>query len=238
MSNLYCNTDAGRVRLTNEDVALALKNQSGDILLMIADGIGGQKKGEVASQIAMEAFESFAKKKRFLSAFFAKKYLISCAIKANTEIKKMSHLNLNYHKMATTLVVVLIRQNQLLMLNVGDSRAYIKHEFIFRQLSEDHTYLNYQKKHHQGDSKMSEHVLVNALGVYSRLHYQFLKMPYHQELVFLCSDGIHHYLKDDVINDILNIPRSLEERCQLLFQTINAQGGLDNMAVAVYDPRK
>ena len=86
VAGTYCaKTDIGKVRLTNEDRAVALINSQGNVLLIVCDGMGGQNKGEYAATIAINHLsESFKSKDRFLTHTSAYKWLYSAVKKANT----------------------------------------------------------------------------------------------------------------------------------------------------------
>ena len=85
--NYACRTDIGKVRMTNEDRVGAYTNAKGNILLIVCDGMGGQKKGEYAAQIALDIIsESFLKKQQFLSSLTARNWIYTVIREANRVI--------------------------------------------------------------------------------------------------------------------------------------------------------
>ena len=102
-------TDIGKVRLTNEDQAIALTNASGNVLLIVCDGMGGQKKGDLASSLAIHTIvTSFKKRKGFFNAYFARSWVSKAIREANKCIYEQSANNPTYHGMGTTITLLLI----------------------------------------------------------------------------------------------------------------------------------
>ena len=123
--NFTCKTDIGKVRMTNEDRAGAFTNAKGNILLIVCDGMGGQKKGEYAAQIALDVIsESFLRKQKFLNSLSVRNWLYGVVREANRKIYEEASKNSQYNNMGTTLSIVLIYKNVFYTVQVGDSRVY------------------------------------------------------------------------------------------------------------------
>ena len=138
-------TDIGKVRLTNEDQAAALTNASGNVLLIVCDGMGGQKKGDLASSLAVHTIvTSFKNRKGFINTYFAKLWVSKIIREANRCIYEQSQSNPNYQGMGTTIVLLLILKDIAILANVGDSRCYfLKNHHDLVQVSEDQSYVAY-----------------------------------------------------------------------------------------------
>lgn len=236
-------TDKGRVRLTNEDQAKVLMNAKGDVLLVVADGMGGHAQGDLASKLASERLiNSFKDKGGFFSTLTAKRWLLKTIRQANKEIFDESETNENFRGMGTTLVVVLIRQTKMLIANIGDSRAYIfNREDRLEQITEDQNYSAYLARTNLQEKageplNSNKHALTNALGIHPSSNIAFNIRDYNYEKVFLCSDGLYNSLSDPEIERILSIDDGVEQKADLLIKSANKAGGSDNIAVAIWEP--
>ena len=97
-------TDIGKVRLSNEDQAIALINASGNVLLVVCDGMGGQNKGDLASSLAVDTVaSSFKNRKGFLNRHFAMLWVSRVIREANKSIYEQAQGNPAYHGMGTTI---------------------------------------------------------------------------------------------------------------------------------------
>jgi serine/threonine protein phosphatase PrpC len=131
---VYYRTDKGR-KTNNEDSVLA--RQIGETyLLAVADGLGGQASGEVASKMALIELDEFFK--AHLQSEPTKEIMTQAIGKANREIYLLSQENREYKGMGSTLVVALIYRDKALIANIGDSRAYWITDEI-NQITRDHS---------------------------------------------------------------------------------------------------
>ena len=235
-------TDVGKVRLTNEDQAMALTNASGNVLLVVCDGMGGQKKGELASSLAVNTIVSaFKQRKGFLNAYFAKGWLNKVIREANKNIYEQAQSNPNYHGMGTTVTVLLIIKDIAILANAGDSRCYfLKNHHDLTQISEDQTYVAYlirtgQITPEEALTHPKRHVLMNALGVYPSASVEMKTIPYLNEIVLLCSDGLYNNVPHNDIAAIVKGNDSIEQKVNELIAVANKNGGSDNIAVVLWE---
>ncbi len=134
-------TDIGKVRVNNEDQAIALTNASGNVLLLVCDGMGGQNKGDLASSLAVNTIVgSFKERKGFLNTYFAKLWVGAAIREANRCIYEQAQSNPNYRGMVTTVTLLLIIKDIAIISHVCDSRCYFsKNHLDLTQISEDQT---------------------------------------------------------------------------------------------------
>ena len=235
-------TDCGMVRPINEDnVSIVENKESGDILMMVLDGMGGHSKGEKASSLALSIItERFIKMKKYRSIRKIKAYIIKAIKKANREINILGTNNMEYHEMGTTLILVVLHGNKVLMCNVGDSRLYTTIGNNIYQLSEDQTYVQFLYR--VGKIKKEDmaihpkrHVLMNALGTYPSVSIvtKVFKKP--MEKILLCSDGLYNMMNDNDINIVLQMKLTTEEKVKILVRRANDNGGMDNIAIALWE---
>ncbi|MCJ8276647.1 MAG: protein phosphatase 2C domain-containing protein, partial [Bdellovibrionales bacterium] len=134
----YCETDVGLKREKNEDNFLINENIG---LYVVADGMGGHKGGDLASQLAVEAMEDVVKTHRDEHTFFSARAMMEDGYtEASSRIFQQSQMQDTYLQgMGTTLVTAYVHEGELYEGNVGDSRAYFFNDSYMWQLTEDHS---------------------------------------------------------------------------------------------------
>ena len=234
-------TDIGKVRLSNEDQACALINASGNVLLIVCDGMGGQSKGDLASSLAINTvISSFKSRKGFLNRYFAKFWVGNVIREANRCVYEQSRSNPSYEGMGTTLTLLLIIKDTAILGHVGDSRCYFLRNREFEQMSEDQTYVGYLLRTKQITEEEAlihpkRHVLMNALGVYPSASIDIKTFPYMGETVLLCSDGLYNNVPKNDIASVLKSEDSVEQKVNELIAIGNKNGGSDNIAVVIWE---
>lgn len=237
-------TDPGLVRPNNEDSACIVENKSGDLFLMVLDGMGGHCRGDAASHLAMEIIsEKMLNTDKFLSYSSMKATLLKTIKKANKEVNLLGSSKLEYLDMGTTLCLVAIRKDKTLLCNVGDSRCYILINGQLCQVSEDQTYVQFlyktgKIKKEEMDTHPKRHVLMNALGTYPSLSVATTEITNAYDAILLCSDGLYNMLSDQEIEDVLNIETlSTSDKIDLLISRANKKGGKDNIAIVLMEDK-
>ena len=238
----FYRTDIGKVRVNNEDQAMAITNASGNVLLIVCDGMGGQNKGDLASSLAVNTIvSSFKDRKGFLNSYFARLWVGQAIREANKSIYEQSQSNPSYHGMGTTLTLLLIIKDVAIMGHVGDSRCYFlrsHHDLV--QMSEDQTYVAYLQRTGQITPEQAlthpkRHVLMNALGIYPSASIDIKVFPYLNEEVLLCSDGLYNNVPVEDIAAIVKGNDSVEQKVNELIAIGNKNGGSDNIAVVLWE---
>ena len=237
-------TDIGKVRLSNEDQACALINASGNVLLVVCDGMGGQSKGDLASSLAINTvISSFKSRKGFMNRYFAKFWVGNVIREANRCVYEQSRSNPSYEGMGTTLTLLLIIKDTAILGHVGDSRCYFLRNREFEQMSEDQTYVGYLLRTKQITEEEAlihpkRHVLMNALGVYPSASIDIKSFPYMGETVLLCSDGLYNNVPKNDIASVLKSEDSVEQKVNELIAIGNKNGGSDNIAVVIWEAQE
>ena len=235
-------TDIGKVRLSNEDQAAALTNASGNVLLIVCDGMGGQNKGDLASSLAINTvIASFKNRKGFLNRQFAMLWVSRAIREANKCIYSQAQSNPSYQGMGTTITLLLLIKDVAIMGHVGDSRCYfLRNRRELTQMSEDQTYVGYlirtgQITPEEALTHPKRHVLMNALGVYPSASIEIKSFPYMGEVVMLCSDGLYNNVPTNDIASVLKGDDSVEQKVNELIAIGNKNGGSDNIAVVIWE---
>lgn len=233
-------TDAGRVRSHNEDSVTILKNANNEHLLIVADGMGGHRKGEVASSMALahlgKRFTSISSMGTKLDAV---NWLNDNINEVNRQILKYAEENVDSTGMGTTLVTAIYTKDYLIFGNIGDSSGYVMKNRKLHKVTKDHTLVNLLVE--AGDLTEEEakyhpkkNVLMKALGASEKCEPDIFCVEDDEcEAIFLCSDGLTSLLTDEQIEKVLNEDElSIEEKVSKLIRKCNARGGTDNISVA------
>jgi protein phosphatase len=234
-------SDVGKVRSTNEDQVVAMVNKHHDVLLAVADGMGGHARGDLASKLAMQSLtKGFLNTFSLLTTKTATLWLRQQIIKANRSIFLEAQKSASLKEMGTTLVVLTIVRKEVIIMNIGDSRVYQLHENKLTQLTIDQTYVDYLYR--QGKITLEEmathpqkHVLLNAMGLNTTVSYDQQVFPYVGQSFLVCSDGLYNNVSDEEIAMIMKSHDTPSQKVDSLINLANAHGGHDNIAVAIWE---
>ena len=238
-------TDIGQLRDHNED-AVASDLSIG--LLVLADGMGGYKAGEVASEIAVltltaELTEAMLHKDsmKYLPGLLPESQMLMSAIeKANSTIYRISQEQPQCAGMGTTLVAGLFVDNKLVVAHIGDSRLYCLRNETLIQVTEDHSLLQEQLNsglisEEQARTSNQKNLVTRALGIDPEVEPELQEIDVEVGDIFLlCSDGLSDLVDDDLIKRILvDSNGNIEFAARGLVQVSNDMGGKDNISVVI-----
>jgi protein phosphatase len=221
-------TDVGRVREGNEDSFLVEPP-----LYAVADGMGGHRGGDVASQLALATVEELFKA--------GKGTLGEQVREANRLVYERAGEDRRLAGMGTTLTAALITSEGAHLAHVGDSRAYLLRAGALRQLTEDHTLVNRMVRAGEITEDEAEHhphrnVLLRALGTEPDVDVDEDSVGLLEgDRLVLCSDGLTGMVTEDQIQAILEATGPPQEAADRLVRTANRAGGIDNITVVVLD---
>jgi PPM family protein phosphatase len=238
-------TDVGRVREHNED-AVASDETVG--LVVLADGMGGYKAGEVASEMAVLSITAELKetisyqRPGKIDAELGKQAearLILDAVKsANEVIYSVSQTQSQCAGMGTTLVVGVFTNNKLLVGHIGDSRMYRLRSEVLTQITEDHSLLQEQIKSglitaEQAKYSANKNLVTRALGIDQEVELELNEFDVEvNDIYLLCSDGLSDLVEDNTMESVLNkFSLDLDHVARTLVQMANDSGGSDNISV-------
>ena len=231
-------TDAGKVRSHNEDNVAIVNNTKNEYLLAVADGMGGHRAGEVASEIAINHLtESFYKLETLGDKDTAIEWLREIVNEINEKIFEYTDNNPDSKGMGTTLVVALKTDDYILYGNIGDSSGYAyKNEKLYK-VTKDHTLVNLlvatgeltaeEAKYHP-----RKNVLMRALGANNPIEIDIFDVDTSVKGLFLCSDGLTNMLSVEQIEKVLNSDLPIEQVVDKLIRKANSRGGTDNITIA------
>jgi len=236
-------THTGVVRPHNED-ALFFDRELG--LCIVADGMGGQLAGEIASRMAVELVaETVARFPDGEPAESGPDELLSPAIRrlfsgirlANRQIFQAGQSKPEWRNMGTTIVAGLLNGPVLIVAHVGDSRCYLLRGGSICQLTDDHSLVAEQVRQgllSQEEAEVSRHknIITRALGAAPEVRIDICEVDVMDgDRFLLCSDGLTNMMADEEILAIIQQESDASRACNALIDRANALGGKDNITV-------
>lgn len=237
MDSFYL-TDTGLVRDHNEDSVILIKNNEGNYLMAVADGMGGHQAGEVASSIAISYLG-----KRFSESFFkmskvgAVEWIKNTVSEINSLIFKYTEEHPESKGMGSTLVLSVITKDYILFGNIGDSSGFVVKDEKLHKVTYDHTLVNLlvsagELTLEEAKNHPRKNILMNALGINDPVEIDVFDCSMDIDGIMLCSDGLTTMLSDEQIEKVLLSELSVEEKVIKLIKKANNRGGNDNISVA------
>lgn len=232
-------TDIGLRREENQD-AVRCEYFGHNVLAVVCDGMGGERAGKEASNIAIgEFFQRFSEGySESLDEDGIRKLLISSISAANSVIYTRARLDFKNFGMGTTCVAAFITADTAFVANVGDSRAYLIADSGLHQITTDHnvaSLLYEQGKITEAEMAVhpQKHMLTRAVGVEKTVLTDTFILTYENKIsLLLCSDGLSGYCSDEEIYDIIS-EADFDTAAESLIQLALNKGGRDNVTVAI-----
>src|ERR1700723_1278122 len=237
-------SDFGKVRTNNEDAMGSFfpssrqQARSHGYLFAVADGVGGLDLGEVASSTAIAVLtEEFAKAQSgamLISLLPRLIHFANAAVHDRTLAPEFRG-----KKMATTAVACALRHDQAIVSHVGDSRCYLVRNGIAKQITQDHTWVNEQRKMgviSAADIATSDsrHVLIRSLGPEMFVSPDTTALTVVPgDVLVLCSDGLHDEMPEATIASIVSQNKPIEEIASELVARAVEIDGNDNTTAQV-----
>ena len=234
----YFITDTGKVRTHNEDSVTIVKNLSGEHLMVVADGMGGHKAGEIASSIVVNGLtERFQNLETIGEKQDAVNWIRNNINKLNDDIFKYTDEFPESKGMGTTLVLAIITKNYILFGNVGDSSGFVMKKNVLYKVTKDHTLVNLlvetgELTKEEAENHPRKNVLMRALGANNPIDVDIFDVDTNSDGLLLCSDGLTNMLSTDQIQKVLNSDLEIEEKIVKLIKKSNLRGGTDNVSIA------
>lgn len=232
-------TDPGKVRSHNEDSVTIVKNTSGDYLLMVADGMGGHKAGEVASSMAVTLIGGrFQSISSLGSKMDAINWLQEIIEEVNTNIIKYAEEHVDSKGLGTTLVCAVYTKEYLIFANIGDSSGFVRKDHKLYKVTKDHTLVNLlvesgELREEEAANHPQKNVLMKALGAAEKVEPDIFVVEDPVDGIFLASDGLTNMVTKEQIERVLDDKTlDIEEKIDKLIVKSNLRGGSDNISVA------
>lgn len=232
-------TDIGHQRKENQDRVAKFTAPDGTLLVVVADGIGGSRSGDVAAQITVDHLGRQFQAASPNSSLEAIRWFAREVQLINDEILQKSTENPKYQGMGTTLVAAIIFDQAMVVANIGDSRGYVLHDNLLTQVTIDHSLVNELVKH--GDITEEEarnypqnNIITRAIGVSADARIEVNRFDLGAgDQILLCSDGLSKMITREQMMGVLESDLSLTEKCSQLIKIANEAGGPDNITVLI-----
>jgi PPM family protein phosphatase len=241
-------SDPGKVRTNNEDSMGSFvpnsrhQARSHGYLFAVADGVGGLDLGEIASSTAVS----------ILTQEFERSQ--GGAMLISLLPRLVQHANAAVHdrtlapefrgkKMATTVVACALRHDQAVVSHVGDSRCYLVRKGVAKQITQDHTWVNQQKRlglisESEVAQSESRHVLIRSLGPEMFVSPDTTALTIQPgDVLVLCSDGLHDEMPETTIASIVSQSKNVDEIAHELVTRAVEIDGNDNTTAQVIQVR-
>lgn len=233
----YSALDIGEKREINEDNLLVFEPEDRKTFLkkgnlyIVADGVGGLERGDIASRVAVETI----KEEYYSSKSINFKRALSGAIKkANLKILSMSSKE---EKMCSTAVCLVIKDNKTFIMNVGDSRAYLLRDNNLIKLTQDHSYVSERVKageltEEEARIHPRKNIILRCLGDSPKLRIDsFSHRILKGDKFLLCSDGLWGELQHDKLEEIVR--SESKKAIKELVSEANKASGNDNISIVL-----
>ena len=237
MIDSYGLTHIGRVRAQNQDSFASLAEIGFHV---VADGMGGARGGERASQIAVQAMTAQMQRAGEEAELDA---LVEAVRLANRNIRWEAEQNPALRGMGTTVVAALARQEKAWIVNVGDSRVYRRREGRLRCLTTDHSWVReVGVKLGLSEEQLAAHplrnVLTQAVGCERTVSVQRIETDFFPgDTLLLCSDGLHGVAGEEAMAEALEEHSGLKEQAEALIEASLARGAPDNVTALLVHRR-
>ncbi len=233
-------TDIGLLREENQDYVIVKTMPDETVIAVVCDGMGGMNGGGVASELACnEIFNRIVTSYRSNAEINSLRNLMLTSITAaNILVYERASINTENIGMGTTCVVAIVKEKIALVMNVGDSRAYLIDEDETVQVTTDHTMIRMlldEKKITEEEALTHPHrnVITRAIGIDEKVDVDYYEIDLDKGAkMMLCSDGLSNYCTIEYIHEIMR-NNTLQEACDIFVEHAKNAGGKDNITVAV-----
>jgi PPM family protein phosphatase len=228
----FSHSDTGRQRRANEDAYMARSP-----VFVVADGMGGAQAGEVASRVAVEAFERGLDD---AGASSPEQLLAERVREANARIHEMSQADQDHAGMGTTITAAHVGEHEIAIAHVGDSRAYRLRGDELERLTEDHSLVEEMRRRGQltaqeADEHPQRSIITRALGPEPDVTVDtYSWRGAAGDVYLLCSDGLTSMVPEAQVATLLRDAPTLQDAGRALIDAANKAGGRDNITVVLF----
>lgn len=239
---LCARTDKGIVRKENQDSCYVYSLDDEVAMMLVCDGMGGHKAGNVASSLAATVYAGGVKE----GLANAKVTGAVCSLmkgalrSANTAVYELSQTEPNCRGMGTTVVSAVIMGQDATVMNVGDSRAYHITERSIRQITRDHSVVEDMVRRgditrEQSLNHPSRNLITRAVGTVPEVEADFFSVLLREgDALILCSDGLSNQVSEKELLSVQLESATAEETAGRLLELALKRGAPDNVTVAVF----
>ena len=231
-------TDVGQKRTNNQDYANQFVNRAGMTMILLADGMGGHRAGNIASEMAVTDLGAAWVDTQIDSINGVREWFAEYLETENQKVHQFGQ-DEEYKGMWTTLEALAVIGNQAIYAHVGDSRIGLIRGESYKQLTSDHSLVNELLKAGQITPEEAErhpqrNIITQSIGQRSEVQPDVGMISLEDDdYIILNSDGLSNMISESEIYDIMTSDLSLSEKAETLIRFANNAGGLDNITVAL-----
>lgn len=231
--------DIGKCREINQDYIFVSEEPIGNLpnLFLVADGMGGHKAGDLASEYTVAKVQEAVSKSMQTIPY---QILKGAFQYANQKLLEKAGESDSYTGMGTTLVAATVKNDAVYVVNVGDSRLYKIGDKI-EQITEDHSLVEEMVRmgeisKEQARNHPDKNIITKAMGVSDTVEPDYFDTDFQKgECLLMCSDGLTNMVSDRQIKEIVELRTDLESCAKELIRAANQNGGRDNIAVVLIE---
>ncbi|MDR1521243.1 MAG: Stp1/IreP family PP2C-type Ser/Thr phosphatase [Streptococcaceae bacterium] len=231
-------SDIGKIRSTNQDYTQVFYNQKKSALVLLADGMGGHKAGDLASQMTVKTLGVKWEKTDFSITEEVVQWFLK-EIQALNEAVHEKGLNEKFLGMGTTLEAVAIFAGTYIIAHVGDSRSYALREGEIVQLTQDHSLVNDlflagEITAKEAYNHPQKNIITRSIGMPHKIDIDVVTQNFlPRDYLLLSSDGLTNMVSNEEILKIVMKNKTIEEKVEKLVTLANEHGGKDNVTVSL-----
>lgn len=243
-------TDKGRTRQSNQDAFAALEFAPNTAAFIVCDGMGGARGGEEASRLALDAasksisedIDVLLKDSSIDKDKYMPKILTYAVGNANLSVYDKASEDKSLSGMGTTFVGAVVCDNVMYVVNVGDSRLYLITEDEAKQVTRDHSYVQYlvdlgMMTSEQAETSSRKNIITKAVGTDETVEPDTFTVPLDGvSYILLCSDGLSNMVNKVELYSIIIGDGTVEEKTDTLIRRANENGGSDNITAILVKP--
>ena len=231
-------TDIGQKRSNNQDFINKFDNKNGITLVILADGMGGHRAGNIASEMTVTDLGREWVDTEYTELGQIRDWLLRILEAENRKVYELGQTD-EYKGMGTTVEALAIVDNNVIYAHVGDSRIGLLHQGEYQLLTSDHSLVNElvkagQLTEEEAANHPQKNIITQSIGqanpVEPDLGIQVLEK---NDYLIINSDGLTNMITNDEIVGILNQDKNLDVKNKELVTLANDRGGLDNITVAL-----
>lgn len=231
-------TDIGQKRSNNQDFINKFDNKQGITLVILADGMGGHRAGNIASEMTVTDLGREWVNTDYTELSQIRDWFLISLENENKKVYELGQTD-EFKGMGTTVEALAIVDNNVIYAHVGDSRIGLLRHGEYQLLTSDHSLVNElvkagQLTEEEAANHPQKNIITQSIGQANPVEPDLgVQMLEENDYLIINSDGLTNMITNDEIVEILNQDKNLDEKNKELVSLANDRGGLDNITIAL-----
>ena len=231
-------TDIGQKRSNNQDFINKFDNKQGITLIILADGMGGHRAGNIASEMTVTDLGREWVNTDYTELSQIRDWFLVSLENENKKVYELGQTD-EFKGMGTTVEALAIVDNNVIYAHVGDSRIGLLRHGEYQLLTSDHSLVNElvkagQLTEEEAANHPQKNIITQSIGQANPVEPDLgVQMLEENDYLIINSDGLTNMITNDEIVEILNQDKNLDEKNKELVSLANDRGGLDNITIAL-----